>query len=473
MVVLTVFLFISCEIEKKKPEDKDKIDTTRTLPKDKSEWTFIYYYNADNNLESFMVEDINEVKKNIKNDNKISVVVLIDRIQGYSDDSGVFGEDFTDTRLYEIIPNGVIRLNGKSFFENLDDTNVCELNLGDISNLKKLIQFSKYNYPAEKYCLVIGNHGTGINEISNYGNINYAISYDDTNKSFIKIGEFTDKLASEDSVDLLVFDACQMNYIEIAYQISPELNKFYTNYFVAASTEEVAEGFCYDYIFQAINNYYDNNSNILPEIDLGNIFVNEQKKYLQEIKRVDQAYSFLDLKKVKVVKNKLDEVAPKIAQKKEQLKITTGENISSTYVNENLIIYFNNGINKSWINYANFDIYSFFNNLKNDNSFSDILMDIDFILSETDNMIISSFGGSKYKNFIEGKNGLSFFLPRGSSLYYSKKHWSYQNWFHPNKLLWCKDNSIKENGLIENWFELYDYWFDVTDDTGGYNSYIF
>ncbi|HOV15025.1 MAG TPA: clostripain-related cysteine peptidase, partial [Spirochaetota bacterium] len=111
MVVLTVFLFISCEIEKKKPEDKDKIDTTRTLPKDKSEWTFIYYYNADNNLESFMVEDINEVKKNIKNDNKISVVVLIDRIQGYSDDSGVFGEDFTDTRLYEIIPNGVIRLN--------------------------------------------------------------------------------------------------------------------------------------------------------------------------------------------------------------------------------------------------------------------------------------------------------------------------------------------------------------------------
>ncbi|HPO48967.1 MAG TPA: clostripain-related cysteine peptidase, partial [Spirochaetota bacterium] len=389
-IILSTVLF-SCDLNVDKGDDDKEKDApkqiTRTLPKEKSKLTFMVYYNADNNLEEYMLSDIDEIKRSLRENEEISVIVLIDRIKGYSDDKDVFGEDFTDSRLYEIIRDKAIRVDGQSFFEGITEKESVELDLGDIQNLKKFIEYSKANYSADKYVLVVGNHGSGINEYDKYSSINYAISYDDTDSSFIKIPEFTKALDKTHFVDLLVFDACQMAYAEAAYQFAPlDSEKFSTNFIAAASTEVVAEGFCYDRIFEEIT------SSLTPS-EIGVIFLEKQEEYLKEKKRNNQAYVLLDLSKIKEVKNSLDKTTSFLSQKKEALKNFTGETFSRSYVTSGLIYYFNSYSEAAWIDYANFDIYSFFDNLRNSPNFSDLSADIDVILDKIDDTIVFSFGG--------------------------------------------------------------------------------
>jgi hypothetical protein len=39
------------------------------------------------------------------------------------------------------------------------------------------------------------------------------------------------------------------------------------------------------------------------------------------------------------------------------------------------------------------------------------------------------------------------------------------------KYEWCADGAVRDNGEVENWFELLDYWFDRDDPAGGANAY--
>ena len=121
--------------------------------------------------------------------------------------------------------------------------------------------------------------------------------------------------------------------------------------------------------------------------------------------------------------------------------------------------------------------------MKNNINFSDLSVDIETLLLKIDDLVVSSFGGSKFNGFKSSKTGLSIFLPRGDNKYYKKTHWSYQVWYHPDNisnttsylgnLMWCKNNATPNNNIVENWFELLDCWFDTKDDTGGVNFYTY
>jgi clostripain len=88
--------------------------------------------------------------------------------------------------------------------------------------------------------------------------------------------------------------------------------------------------------------------------------------------------------------------------------------------------------------------------------------------------MIASFGMSAYKQFEAGKNGVFIVLPSGKPICWKQFRWytpilgdrkNYGNWS------FLKDGATPGNGVIENWFELLDSWFDVADYQGGINGY--
>jgi CubicO group peptidase (beta-lactamase class C family) len=69
-----------------------------------------------------------------------------------------------------------------------------------------------------------------------------------------------------------------------------------------------------------------------------------------------------------------------------------------------------------------------------------------------------------------------------AALHKDKRCWHYCRWYTPlaprnlkscfGRLAWCRDGATAGNGVVENWFELLDSWYDTTNDrTGGLNGY--
>ena len=81
-----LFNFASCENETTTPNNGE------------SSWTIMFYFNADNNLESPMYDDLNELEAVDFSDEPINIIALFDRSPDYYTGDG----NWTDTRLYEI-----------------------------------------------------------------------------------------------------------------------------------------------------------------------------------------------------------------------------------------------------------------------------------------------------------------------------------------------------------------------------------
>ena len=201
-------------------------------------WTVIMYLSADCNLESYLLQDVEEVK--VGTNNSVNIIVLIDRSPNYSTNSSVFGENFSDTRLYRILKRRVVRISGEDEFPEITLTSQYEANTGDPQNLKKLIRFCKKYYPAKNYALFFGGHGDGVrsgNESANHI-YNRAISVDDTDfddngeYDLLYMAEITDCFDYEENIDLLIFDACMMGTIETAYQFRLGNNSLNAKYIV-------------------------------------------------------------------------------------------------------------------------------------------------------------------------------------------------------------------------------------------------
>jgi clostripain len=82
---------------------------------------------------------------------------------------------------------------------------------------------------------------------------------------------------------------------------------------------------------------------------------------------------------------------------------------------------------------------------------------------------IASFGMSGYKQFKAGRNGVFIVLPSGRP-----NSWKYYSWYTPIKgdrenygnWSFLKDGATPGNGVVENWYELLDSWFNVPESRG-------
>ncbi|EDT83989.1 clostripain [Clostridium botulinum] len=467
--------------------------------------TIMYYCDADNNLEPSLLNDIQEMKKGYVNNTNLNLITLVDRSSKYSNDKRVFGENFDDTRLYKIEHNKTQRLNGGNEFPEITLNSNYEANMGDADTLKKFINYCKANYKADKYVLIMSNHGGGAKEkLKTDTNLNKAICWDDSHydgnePDCLYMGEISDHLTEAQSVDVLAFDACLMGTAEVAYQYRPGNGGFSADSMVASSPVVWGPGFQYDKIFSRIKagggislendlTLGGKEKNFDPATitneQLGALFVEEQRDSTHAKGRYDQHLSFYDLNKVEAIKRSIDDLAVNLSNENKKSEI---ENLRGNKGNTDLMHYFDENAEGEWIEYPYFDIFDLCEKINQSKDFNEETKKLASIcMDKIDEMVVYSFGGPS-KEFKEGKNGLSIFLPDGdrkySSYYGSIPHWTIQSWYNSidtvknglppyGKLSWCKDGQDSEINKVGNWFELLDSWFDkINGADGGVNHY--
>lgn len=220
-------------------------------PIDKTaEWTVMVYLDADNNLESAGIDDINEMEM-VGSTSEVNIVVQVDRVpysvlassnQGYADDTS--NGNWTTTRRYYVTQDSDPVLINSPLKIDLG-----ELNMGDPQTLVDFANWAANNYPAKKYLLVIWNHGGGFRSL----NLAKDIAWDDTNGGDkITMPELEDALSMISAqigknIDIVGMDACLMAMTEVAYQI-----KDYADILVTSEESEPEGGWPYDTILSQL-----------------------------------------------------------------------------------------------------------------------------------------------------------------------------------------------------------------------------
>jgi hypothetical protein len=215
-----------------------------------AEWTVMVYLDADNNLESAGIDDINEMEM-VGSTSEVNIVVQVDRVpysvlassnQGYADDTS--NGNWTTTRRYYVTQDfNPVLINSTLKID------LGELNMGDPQTLVDFANWAAINYPAKKYLLVIWNHGGGFRSL----NLAKDIAWDDTNGGDkITMPELEDALSMISAqigknIDIVGMDACLMAMTEVAYQI-----KDYADILVTSEESEPEGGWPYDTILSQL-----------------------------------------------------------------------------------------------------------------------------------------------------------------------------------------------------------------------------
>ena len=228
-------------------------DSTEKIIKpsaNKNKLTLIVYMAADNDLESYALENLNAMEKiRFK---KMKVIVLLDRSEGYDETNG----DWTDTRLFEVVHDKTDssqivskRLSSRQLGLSLNTE--TELDMGNYIVLQKLIDFAKAEYPAEKYALLMWGHGTGwrgsCNEDREGGNYR-AVAIDDKTHSYISVKELGLALKNQ-GLSVIGFDTCFGAVIENLYELKDS-----AEYTVASPGVTPSCGWDYKDLLEALNN---------------------------------------------------------------------------------------------------------------------------------------------------------------------------------------------------------------------------
>jgi len=173
-------------------------------------WTVMVYMNADNDLERFGIENLNQMEK-VGSTDKVKIVVQVDRIPGYDSSNG----DWTGCRRYLITKDSDTSTIKSQLVQDMG-----EVDMGDWRTLSSFIQWAQTNYPADHYCLVIWNHGNGWRSRATKPIITRDVSFDDTSGTSIKTADLPYALsAASPKLDIVAFDACYMQMLEVAYEI--------------------------------------------------------------------------------------------------------------------------------------------------------------------------------------------------------------------------------------------------------------
>jgi len=167
-------------------------------------WTIMVYLAGDNDLSAVAIETLNELEA-ARPAEGIRITVLIDLNADYTE--GLV--DWDDTRV------GVVHQDNNSDRISSALTSWEERNTGDPERLEKFIAWSSEVAPAEHYALVITGHG-GVGTVVASDNHNGG----DSNSPSLRWSDIRDKLdalTTEDRIDVLALESCNMATLELVY----------------------------------------------------------------------------------------------------------------------------------------------------------------------------------------------------------------------------------------------------------------
>src|SRR5262245_9539930 len=159
-------------------------------------WTVMVYMSGDNNLEDYIVKDIEQELGLAGSDANIKVVALADRGPGHDTSRG----DWQTTKLY-YVTQGIVADAAHA---------VADWGERDFGNPQTLIDFvswAKANYPADRYALFFWGHGWNWHP--------GWVMEDDTNVDTLDYHEMKAAIPQLGYIDVVGYDGCNMASLEI------------------------------------------------------------------------------------------------------------------------------------------------------------------------------------------------------------------------------------------------------------------
>ena len=232
-----------------KPEAQDTDDsgsaaedpiTTPDSPSPLAEWAIYIFMNGDNDLESYVFYDLNELEE-VGSSENVHVVVQADRSEDYWAGAG----DWTDTRRYYITQDDNINQVTSELVMS-----VGEADMGSATDLADFLTWAYTEYPAEKVAVIFWNHG----EAWSKGPPPPYISWDEGSGNVLSFaqGDVREGLRPlvdlHGPIELVGFDACYMGSWEVAHSLSYE-----ALFMTGAETVVGMDGYLYPYVLNALN----------------------------------------------------------------------------------------------------------------------------------------------------------------------------------------------------------------------------
>lgn len=182
----------------------------------KKSWTFLVYMAADNNLEAAGLLNI-DMMEQIGSTNDVNIVVQYDRNGQYDPTL-----DWTGCRRYYITKDDTTGVIGSELIEDLGNVDT-----GDVNNLVSFVEWGMTKYPAEKYAVILWDHGSGWKHKGQ--TLAKGICWDDTSGNHITENQLRDGLAriaayDGKKIELVGMDGCQMAHIEVMYDCMNSAN---------------------------------------------------------------------------------------------------------------------------------------------------------------------------------------------------------------------------------------------------------
>jgi hypothetical protein len=206
------------------------------------DWLFMVYLDADNNLESAGIDDLNEMEVAGSTDS-VKIVVEMDRAERDWDDDTTNGNWTGAKRFYVTQDTDAAIINSPVIAD------LGEVNMGDPATLQSFIEWSIANYPAQHYALVLWDHGSGWRE-RNAPTSMKAICFDDQAGDSLTMTEVRSALnaanaTTGETLDIIGFDACLMQMVEVVYQVMGSADRPLVD--IAVGSEETEPGDGWDY----------------------------------------------------------------------------------------------------------------------------------------------------------------------------------------------------------------------------------
>ncbi len=352
-----------------------------------ADWTLLIYMNADNNLELAGLLDMNEMEM-AGDSERVNVLVQVDRAIGESDLDG----DWTETRRYLMRGDDDPQAINAELLQRLG-----EGNMGDPRALADFLQWGMAAYPANKYALVLWNHGVGWQGISFDEDVS---SNEGDGIDYLSLDELDAALAeglAGRKLDLIGFDACLMGQLDVLNAIRPYAQ-------VAVGSEELTPGAGWDYE-ALLRHLYAN-----PQMDaaqLGTQIVTDFMAYYRQNNLDDfVTMTAIDLTQVGAVTARVEQLAGQLADNPQEALGAVGdarsgaESFARVYAQES-------------DPFAATDLGDFASILAQRSVNEDIVIAAEEVITAVSNAVITQESGAGLSN----SQGIAVYFPRNAQSY--------------------------------------------------------
>jgi hypothetical protein len=246
-------------------------------------WLVMLYQDADDKiLEKDIDIDLNEAERAGSSD-RVTIISQIDRYRG-----GFRGDgNWTSAKRFYVTYDANLNQIGSRELMDLG-----EVNMSDGDTLVDFVQWAVQNYPADKYALILSDHGMGWpggwsdptargrgdDNIPLAGALGDHLYLNELDRSLAKIQQST----AIDKFEFIGLDACLMAHIEVFEALQP-----YARYAVASQETEPAVGWAYASFLKALLAH--------PEMDGKTLGKEVVGSYIRADERIVDDYARADM----------------------------------------------------------------------------------------------------------------------------------------------------------------------------------